>query len=218
MKQAAKITFAKLKRRTLQSIIYTPEKKIIGTSSILARGKSRVLPTDPLFITFQCIQVTDNDLASWQMKTRGRNSGLNGLPTGSPPFPFLSSRFCLVQSHNACKRKRFQITRDIILSWRDICKFYSVCKYLSCSCYEHEQYTRKFPLSYIQRYLRLPIFCCTFCGIIFERLSKTLQFLSFNLFSTEAQGGQIVISFLFFTFLFLFFTFPFSFFTFQLLF
>ena len=64
MKQAAKITFAKLKRRTLQSIIYTPEKKIIGTSSILARGKSRVLPTDPLFITFQCIQVTDNDLAS----------------------------------------------------------------------------------------------------------------------------------------------------------
>ena len=37
------------KRRTLQSIIYLLEKKFIGTSSILARGKSRVLPTDPLF-------------------------------------------------------------------------------------------------------------------------------------------------------------------------
>ena len=36
--------------------------------------------------------------------------------------------------------------------------------------------------------------------------------------STEAQGGQIVISFFFFTFRFLFFTFPFLFFTFQLLF
>ena len=34
----------------LQSIIYSSEKKIIGTSSILAWGKSRVLPTDPLFI------------------------------------------------------------------------------------------------------------------------------------------------------------------------
>ena len=54
--------------------------------------------------------------------------------------------------------------------------------------------------------------------VIFEKLSKTLQFLSFNLFSTEAQGGQIVVSFLFFTFRFLFFTFPFLFFTFQLLF
>ena len=34
MKQAAKITFALLKCRTLQSIIYPPEKKFIGTSSI----------------------------------------------------------------------------------------------------------------------------------------------------------------------------------------
>ena len=32
-----------------QSIIYPPEKKFFGTSSILAWGKSRVLPTDPLF-------------------------------------------------------------------------------------------------------------------------------------------------------------------------
>ena len=33
----------------LQSIIYPPEKKFFGTSSILAWGKSHVLPTDPLF-------------------------------------------------------------------------------------------------------------------------------------------------------------------------
>ena len=35
--------------KTLQRIIYKPEKKSIGTNSILARGKSRMLPTDPLF-------------------------------------------------------------------------------------------------------------------------------------------------------------------------
>ena len=39
-----------------------------------------------------------------------------------------------------------------------------------------------------------------------------------QLFVTEAQGAQIVISFLFFTFRFLFFTFPFLFFTFPFLF
>ena len=49
MKQAATIKLAQSKRRTLQSIIYPPEKTFIGTSSIFARGKSRVLPTDPLF-------------------------------------------------------------------------------------------------------------------------------------------------------------------------
>ena len=32
-----------------QSIIYPQEKKVIGKSSILARGKSCVLPTDTLF-------------------------------------------------------------------------------------------------------------------------------------------------------------------------
>ena len=42
MKQAAKITFAQSKCRFLQ-------KKFIGTGSILAQGKSRVLPTNPLF-------------------------------------------------------------------------------------------------------------------------------------------------------------------------
>ena len=49
MKQAAKIKFAQSKCRFLQSMIYTPEKKFIGRGSILARGKSRVLPTNPLF-------------------------------------------------------------------------------------------------------------------------------------------------------------------------
>ena len=40
----------------LQNIIYTWEKeKIIGTSSILAWGESRVLPTDPLFYTMNSI-------------------------------------------------------------------------------------------------------------------------------------------------------------------
>ena len=49
MKQAAKITqFVQSKSRPLQSVIYPKEKIFIGTSSILARGKSRVLPTDPL--------------------------------------------------------------------------------------------------------------------------------------------------------------------------
>ena len=40
---------AQSKSRSLQSIIYPKEKIFIGTGSILARGKSRVLPTDPLF-------------------------------------------------------------------------------------------------------------------------------------------------------------------------
>ena len=42
MKQAAKMTFAQSKCRFLQ-------KKFIGTGSILAQSKSRVLPTKPLF-------------------------------------------------------------------------------------------------------------------------------------------------------------------------
>ena len=50
MKQAAEITFVQLKHKTLQSIIYPPEKKFIGTSSIwYLWGISRVLPADPLY-------------------------------------------------------------------------------------------------------------------------------------------------------------------------
>ena len=48
-KKAAKITFAQFKRRTLQSIIYTPEENIRWNKQHLVRGKSGVLPTDPLF-------------------------------------------------------------------------------------------------------------------------------------------------------------------------
>ena len=35
--------------KTLQGIIYPPETKLIGKSSILAGGESFVLPTDPPF-------------------------------------------------------------------------------------------------------------------------------------------------------------------------
>ena len=48
MKQAAKFTFTHSKSRT-QKIIYPPQKTSFGTSSILARDKSHVLPTSPLF-------------------------------------------------------------------------------------------------------------------------------------------------------------------------
>ena len=48
-KKAAKITFAQFKRRTLQSIIYPPEENIRWNKQHLVRGKSGVLPTDPLF-------------------------------------------------------------------------------------------------------------------------------------------------------------------------
>ena len=50
-KKAAKITFAQFKRRTLQSIIYTPEleENIRWNKQHLVRGESGVLPTDPLF-------------------------------------------------------------------------------------------------------------------------------------------------------------------------
>ena len=51
-KQAAKIMHICL------VVIYPLEKKFIGTSSILARGKSRVLPTDPLFTHCICQVVT----------------------------------------------------------------------------------------------------------------------------------------------------------------
>ena len=47
--QVAKNHICSVKAFFLQSIIYPPEKTFIGTGSILARGKSRVLPTDPLF-------------------------------------------------------------------------------------------------------------------------------------------------------------------------
>ena len=43
MKQDAKVIYI------CSVIIYLVEKKFIGTSSILAGGKSRVLPADPLF-------------------------------------------------------------------------------------------------------------------------------------------------------------------------
>ena len=36
------------------------------------------------------------------------------------------------------------------------------CRFLSC--YERERCTRRFLSLFIQRYLRHPIFCCTFCG------------------------------------------------------
>ena len=45
-----KITFTNL---TLQSIICPPEKKIIGTNTILAQGKSCMLPTNPLLTLFK---------------------------------------------------------------------------------------------------------------------------------------------------------------------
>ena len=48
-KKAAKITFAQFKRRTLQSIIYTPEENIRWNKQHLVQRKSGVLPTDPLF-------------------------------------------------------------------------------------------------------------------------------------------------------------------------
>ena len=44
--------------RICSVIIYPPEKKFIGTSSILAGGKSRVLPADPLFT--HCIMPGSN--------------------------------------------------------------------------------------------------------------------------------------------------------------
>ena len=60
MKQAAEITFAQSKRRPLQSIIYLYKKKFIGTSSILAQGKSPLLPIDPLF-TLQIVHARIRD-------------------------------------------------------------------------------------------------------------------------------------------------------------
>ena len=65
----------------------------------------------------------------------------------------------MIQSRDAWKSKRFQITHD---------KKYFIFNFASLQCflccYEHEQYTQRFILLFIQRYLRLPIFCCMFCG------------------------------------------------------
>ena len=67
--KAAKITFPHFK-------LNPPEqKKLVAKSSILVRGKSCVLPNDPFLhsklTTFQCIQVTDNDLPDrWSAITR----------------------------------------------------------------------------------------------------------------------------------------------------
>ena len=52
------------KSRT-QNIIYPPEKTIFGTSSILARGKSRVLPTSPLFTLCQMVRAFWRDHGSF---------------------------------------------------------------------------------------------------------------------------------------------------------
>ena len=64
MKQAAKITFTQSKHRT-QYIIYPQGKKIIGTSSILARGKTRVLPTDPLSTLCEMVRAIWRDHGSF---------------------------------------------------------------------------------------------------------------------------------------------------------
>ena len=65
----------------------------------------------------------------------------------------------MIQSCDAWKSKRFRITHD---------KKYFIFNFasLQCflSCYKHEWFTQRFISSFIQRYLRLPIFCCMFCG------------------------------------------------------
>ena len=54
----------------LQSIIYQPEKKLIGTRSILALGKSRVFPTNPVF-TFEwpfSLSFNSRTVFIWEVK------------------------------------------------------------------------------------------------------------------------------------------------------
>ena len=97
------------RKNQIDQSIYLPEElKLIGTSSILAWGKCPVA-YQPLFyshscaklITFQCIQVTDDNVAErfWSAITRGWNSRLKGLSTGSPPF------HCLTIFHPLPKRE-----------------------------------------------------------------------------------------------------------------
>ena len=79
-------------------------------------------------------------------------------------FKNVGSLLPVVKSHDACKSNRFQITPGI-------CKFY-FCKFLLC--YEHERYTWRFLLSYIQLYLWLPIICCTICGKYISHIYKNI--------------------------------------------
>ena len=76
------------------------EKLIIWEGSILARGKSGVLPTDPPFrreSDYLSMYPSNRQWSCWQMicnyKTRRQNSSPKCLSTVSHPFPSLSLRF-----------------------------------------------------------------------------------------------------------------------------
>ena len=91
MIQAAKITFAEWKCRTFQSIIYpAEEKKPIGTSSILAWGKSRVgLPLPFIAINNRCkgvIPVGDRSAADLFVLVFGASRSGEVVIVSSVPF------------------------------------------------------------------------------------------------------------------------------------
>ena len=113
-------------------------------SSILARGKSCVLPTDPFFtreIDYIQMYPSDRYRSCWQMicnyKTRRRNNGLKCLSTGSHPFPSVSSRFFHpLPKQGACLRaQRCSELNDMYLIkfkwWHSSARLKGLCRLVS---------------------------------------------------------------------------------------
>ena len=88
-----------------------------------------------------------------------------------------------IWSRDLWKSKRFQSTCNIFT-------FASLWHFLSS--YEHEWYSRKFLLSFIQRSLPLPIFCRTFCGN-FWKVCKNIQVFA----NDSRELFKIIFQFLF---------------------
>ena len=97
---------------TLQSIIYPPEEKLIVKSSILARGRSCVARRPPFYkrnwlhsstLKWQIMILLKDDRST--VAPRGRNSGIECLFTGDPPFPLpaIFSPFPKNESLFTCK-------------------------------------------------------------------------------------------------------------------
>ena len=80
-----------------------PEKELIGTSSILAPGKSQVLPTDPLFT---CKTDYIYNLADRRSAIKRQEGGIAALKVclkALPPFSSLSFQlFCPFPKQRAC--------------------------------------------------------------------------------------------------------------------
>ena len=127
VKQAAKVTFAHSKHRTVQSIMNPPEKKRIRTSSILAWGKRGVALAPGGFSDASkscpgaCVEIA---LTFWLRNTRDiscRSNSKRLAPTAELKFEFTSaiSEFRIILSRSFWLRANENGINNIVLQLID---------------------------------------------------------------------------------------------------